>query len=63
MQEQVIVMGVEIKSDEVKRITKLANNGFVLKTENEKFKIKIVIIALGLSPRRLAILGEEKFVG
>lgn len=63
MQKQVIALGVVIKNIEVKRITKLADNNFILKTEKEEFKTKTVIMAIGLSPRRLAIPGEEKFTG
>ncbi len=63
MQDQARAFGVEIKNDEVKRITKSIDNSFILKTEKEEFKTKTIIIALGLSPRRLAIPGEEKFTG
>ncbi len=63
MQEQVTALGVEIKSDEVKEISKLTDESFVLKTEHEEFKTKTVIIAMGLSPRRLAIPGEEELAG
>jgi thioredoxin-disulfide reductase len=63
MREQVTALGVEIKNDEVKRIEKNEDNGFTLTTEKEKLAAKTVIIAMGLSPRRLAIPGEEKFAG
>lgn len=63
MQEQVKGLGVEIKTDEVKKIEKLVKGNFVLYTSKEKYQTKTVIVALGLSPRRLAIPGEEKLAG
>lgn len=62
MSEQVKALGVEIKSGEVKTIEK---NGeiFVLHTNKEVFEARTVILALGLSPRRLAIQGELELTG
>ena len=62
MREQVGGLGVEIKNTEVKEIKK-SEDWFILKTEKEEFKTKTVIIAMGLSPRRLAIRGEDKLTG
>ncbi|MCK5416017.1 FAD-dependent oxidoreductase [Candidatus Parcubacteria bacterium] len=62
-QEQVKALGVEIKNSEVKEIVKLENDSFEIKTGLEVFKTKTVIIAIGLSPRRLAIKGEQEFAG
>ena len=59
MREQVVNLGVETKNSEVKEIKK-AKDLFILKTEKEEHKAKTVIIAMGLSPRRLAIPGEER---
>ncbi len=66
MQEQVKDFGVEIKIDEVKSVSAPASTdkgNFILKTEKETFEAKTAIIALGASPRRLAIPGEEEFKG
>lgn len=62
MSEQVKALGVEIKSDEVKAIEK-NNETFVLHTNKEVFEARTVILALGLSPRRLAIPGEVELTG
>jgi len=62
MSEQVKALGVEIKLAEVKRIEK-KDEDFNIRTEGGDFLAKTVIIALGASPRRLAIPGEEEFSG
>ncbi len=62
MQEQVKALGVEIKSGEVKEIKK-EDEGFLVATEKEKYQAKTVIIAIGLSPRRLALPGEQELTG
>lgn len=62
MNEQVKALGVEIKSDEVKAIKKNKET-FVLHTNKEVFEARTVILALGLSPRRLAIPGEVELTG
>lgn len=63
LQEQVTGLGVEIKNSDVKSIKKDEGGVFTLYTEQEEFKTKTLIIAMGLMPRRLAIAGEEKFNG
>ncbi len=68
MQAQVENLGVPIKLDEVKEInavTAAAGNKelFAVFTEKEKFFAKTLLIALGLSPRRLAIKGEKRLAG
>ncbi len=62
MNEQVRALGVEIKSDEVKKIEK-KNEKFILHTNRDIYEARTVILALGLSPRRLVIQGEEKLTG
>jgi len=59
-QEQVKALGVDIKTAEIKKIEK-NENGFTLYTTKEEYQAKTVVMALGLSPRRLAITGEETF--
>lgn len=63
MQEQVKSLGVEIKTEEVKRIEKTEDGTFILHSGSEKHETKTVIVAMGLAPRRLAIPGEEEFSG
>lgn len=62
MSQQVKALGVEIKLGEVKRIEKKGES-FKVRTEGGDFETKTVIAALGASPRRLAIPGEEKLAG
>lgn len=62
MSEQVKSLGVEIKSDEVKKMEK-KDDKFILHTNRDIYEARTVILALGLSPRRLAIPGEEKLTG
>ncbi len=63
MQEQVQALGVEMKTDEIKRIEKLETGTFKLYSEKETFEAKTVVIGMGLSPRRLEIPGEIEFNG
>jgi thioredoxin-disulfide reductase len=63
MEEQVKGLGVEVKNTEVNKIEKKKDGNFILYTNKEKFEAKTVIVAIGLTPRRLAIPGEEKFSG
>lgn len=63
MRLQTVESGAEIKIDEVKRIEKTAEGNFIVFTLREKFEASAVIIALGLSPKRLAIPGELEFSG
>ncbi len=61
--QQTLNFGVEMKDDEVKQIKKTAEGNFLLQTNRETFEAKTVIIAIGLSPRRLAVEGEIEFNG
>lgn len=63
MENQVKGLGVEIKIGEVSKIERKDNGSFIVYTNKEKFEAKTVIVAMGLTPRRLAIPGEEKFSG
>jgi thioredoxin-disulfide reductase len=63
MQHHVTDLGVGIKNEEVKKIEKGENNNFKLTTNGDIFYSKTVIIAMGLSPRRLEIPGEKEFAG
>lgn len=63
MEDHVKGLGVEIKSGEVNKIEKSKDGNFTVYSSKEKFEAKTVIVAIGLTPRRLAIPGEEKFSG
>jgi alkyl hydroperoxide reductase subunit F len=63
MQEHVTGLGVEIKNEEVKKVEKDEEDNFKLTTGKDVFRSKTVIIAMGLSPRRLEIPGEKEFNG
>lgn len=62
LRDQVTSIGTELKEAEVQKIEK---NGdiFNIFTSRETFQAKTVIIAMGLSPRRLEIPGEKEFNG
>src|SRR3989344_1545488 len=63
MLEQAKKRGGEILTDLVIDITK-AENGFLLKTEqNKAFETKTIILATGVERRKLNILGENEYVG
>lgn len=63
MKRQVLNFGVEMKNDEVKKIEKTVEGNFLLYTNRETFESRAVLIAMGLSPRRLAVPGELEFNG
>ena len=61
--DQAISCGAEFKEAEVEKIEKLADDTFKISTSKEEFITKSVILAIGLSPRRLAVPGELEFSG
>lgn len=56
-------LGADIRTDEIKEIRLKSNGQFELYTSNNKFLSQTVIVTMGLVPRRLAIPGEEEFLG
>ena len=60
MHKQVEELNVEIKSDEVAKITK--GKEFTVVAREETYQAKTVIIASGAFPKKLNIPGEEKFI-
>lgn len=61
--EQMEALKVNNKiGDEVKSIEK-TEKGFVVKTGNESFEAKSVLITSGKMPRKLGVPGEDKFAG
>lgn len=63
MQEHVKANNVEIKTTEVTEIKKTKDGNFELVTAQETFQAKTVILAMGLTPRKLNIPGEDEFLG
>lgn len=63
MQEQVKYQGVEIINNEVMKINKNDDNTFSVFTGGDEYQTKTIIVAIGLSPRRLAIKGENELIG
>lgn len=63
MQEQVKYQGVEIVSNEVMKINKNEDDTFSIFTGGEEYQTRTIIVAIGLSPRRLAIKGEIELTG
>jgi len=63
IKDQTIKAGVEFKEDEVKKIEKTVEGNFLLYTSRETFEARSVIVAMGLSPRRLATPGELELTG
>jgi thioredoxin-disulfide reductase len=62
MREQILSCGVELKEEEVQKIEK---NGdiFEIYTSKNKYESKTLIIAMGLSPKKLAVPGEDRLNG
>ncbi len=63
MRDQTVSCGAEIKSAEVNKIEKVDDMTFKVMTNKEEFLTKTIILAMGLSPRRLAVPGEIEFAG
>jgi thioredoxin-disulfide reductase len=63
IKQQTEKAGVEFKDDEVKQVEKAADGTFIVYTNRESFAAKTVIVAMGLSPRRLAVPGEIEHNG
>lgn len=61
--DQAVSLGAELKEAEVKKIEKTEEGVFKIVTGKEEFLAKTVIVAIGLSPRRLAVPGEVEFNG
>jgi len=60
---QVKNLGVEVKIEEIKKISQAESGTFVLQTAKEKFETKTIIIAIGLEPKKLKLVNENTLVG
>jgi thioredoxin-disulfide reductase len=63
MRSQTVAAGAEMKVEEVKKIERQDNGNFLVYTSRESFETQAVLVAMGLSPRRLAVSGEIEFNG
>lgn len=63
MNQQVKDLGVEIKTDEAKKITKLEDGSFKVDCVKESYSSKTIVIAMGLAPRKLKLAKEEELTG
>jgi len=63
MRQQTLSFGAEIKIEEVKKIERKDNGNFTVYTGRNSFEAQAVLIAMGLSPRRLTVPGEIEFNG
>ncbi|MGI5826898.1 MAG: NAD(P)/FAD-dependent oxidoreductase [Patescibacteria group bacterium] len=63
LHDQALSFGAELKTAEVVRLEKMADETFKVYTNKEEFLAKTVILTIGLSPRRLAVAGEVELMG
>jgi len=63
IKKQVISFGAELKNGEVEKIVKQVDGSFAVFMGSDKFEAKTLIIATGLSPRRLDVSGEMELSG
>jgi thioredoxin reductase (NADPH) len=63
MQKQAERFGARILVDEVIKVNFNEGSPFLINTHGETFEAETVILAVGASPRRLGIPGEEELIG
>ena len=63
MRKQAEVFGARLVIDEVTKVDASNGSPFILETHSETYEAEAVIIAVGASPKRLGIPGEEEFIG
>jgi thioredoxin reductase (NADPH) len=63
MQKQAEHFGTRIQIDEVTEVDFTKGSPFRIKTYGEEYEAKAIVIAVGASPKRLEIPGEEEFIG
>jgi thioredoxin reductase (NADPH) len=63
MQKQAEKFGARILIDEVTEVDFRSGAPFTLKTYGDQIEAEVVIIAVGASPKRLEVPGEEEFIG
>jgi len=63
IKDQTLSFGVEFRDEEVKTIERKEDGNFIIYTNHDSFETRSVIVAMGLSPRRLAVKGEVEYNG
>ncbi len=63
MSQQVKDLGVEIKVDEVKKISKNVDGSYLIETGKNSYSAKTIIIAMGLAPKQLNLPNEVELTG
>jgi len=63
MHEQAKSFGVEIRSEQVNKISQQTDGNFVVETNKGKHNAKTVIIAMGLAPKSLNLPNEKELIG
>jgi len=63
IRQQVKDLGVEIKTDEVKKINKNNDDSFLIETGKNSYLAKTIIIAMGLVPKQLNLANENELTG
>jgi thioredoxin reductase (NADPH) len=63
MQRQAERFGARVLIDEVTEVDFTQGSPFKVKTYGEEFEAEVVVIAVGASPKRLGVPGEEDFIG
>lgn len=63
MSQQVKDLGVDIKTDEVKRISKNDDGSFLVEAGKDSYSAKTIIIAMGLQPKQLNLDKENELTG
>ncbi|MFH1823073.1 MAG: FAD-dependent oxidoreductase [Patescibacteria group bacterium] len=63
MSRQVKDLGVDIKTDEVKKISKNDDGSFLVEAGKDSYSVKTIIIAMGLSPKQLDLDRENELTG
>jgi len=61
--DQVEALGVEIASEEIEKVERQKNGGFLLTTDYGSHIGRTLILATGVQHRRLGLPGEEELVG
>lgn len=63
MRQQVKDLGVDIKIDEIKKISKNQDGSFLVEGGKNSYLAKTIIIAMGLEPKKLGLEGENRLTG
>lgn len=62
IQKQAMELGAEIEMEEVERIQKV-DDGFVVKTEEDEYEARAIILAVGAEDKKLGLAREDELTG